>query len=55
MPADGGEAKQVTRTADGVGFFAWKPDGSGFAYTSLPEEATRPKFDDSFEVRRTIT
>lgn len=50
LPADGGEARQVTKAANGVGIMAWKPDGTGFAYTSAPEGPARQKFDDAFEV-----
>lgn len=50
MPADGGEAEGWTKAPNGVGIFAWKPDGNGFAYTAVPEEPKRAQFDDAFEV-----
>lgn len=50
IPADGGEAEAWTKAQNGVGIFAWKPDGNGFAYTTVPEEPKRAKFDDAFEV-----
>ena len=50
MPADGGEAEAWTKAPNGVGVFAWKPDGNGFAYTAVPEEPKREQFDDAFEV-----
>jgi dipeptidyl aminopeptidase/acylaminoacyl peptidase len=36
----GGEARKVTSVEDGVGSFAWSPDGTSFAFTS-----TDPKTD----------
>jgi dipeptidyl aminopeptidase/acylaminoacyl peptidase len=50
MPADGGEARQVTRAPHGVSTYAWKPDGTALAFAAAPEGAKRQKFDDSFEV-----
>jgi dipeptidyl aminopeptidase/acylaminoacyl peptidase len=50
MPADGGEARQVTRAPNGVSSFAWKPDGTTFAYSASPADSSRRKFDDSFVV-----
>ncbi len=50
MEADGGEARQVTTTANGVQEFLWKPDGTRFAYTTPDDLPKRPKFDDAFEV-----
>jgi dipeptidyl aminopeptidase/acylaminoacyl peptidase len=41
LPAAGGEARQLTHAAVGVGEYAWAPDGSGLAYTAvvLPDGA----------------
>ncbi|MEP7384245.1 MAG: S9 family peptidase, partial [Gemmatimonadota bacterium] len=50
LAADGGEARQVTRSPTGVAGYAWKPDGSAFAYRAAEEPAKRSKFDDAFEV-----
>jgi Tol biopolymer transport system component len=50
LEKDGGEALQVSRAATGVQAFAWKPDGSEFAYLSRDEAPRREKYDDSFEV-----
>src|SRR5262249_56928675 len=30
----GGEARKITAAEDGVGSFAWSPDGKSFAFTS---------------------
>lgn len=38
----------VTRVPYGVDSFAWKPDGTGFAYTASPTHSARNKADDSF-------
>lgn len=50
LPASGGEARQVTRSPTGIVGYAWKPDGSAFAYRAFEEPAKREKFDDAFEV-----
>jgi dipeptidyl aminopeptidase/acylaminoacyl peptidase len=50
MSMAGGEARQVTHAPLGVTSFAWKPDGSAFAYVAAPEPPTRGRFDDAFEV-----
>jgi dipeptidyl aminopeptidase/acylaminoacyl peptidase len=50
MPADGGEAVQLTSAAEGVRGFAWKPDGTRLAFSMTTEAAPRAKFDDAFEV-----
>lgn len=47
---DGGEAKQITHAPTGVQGFAWKPDGTTFAFLSAEETPKRDKYDDSFEV-----
>ncbi|MCC6929101.1 MAG: S9 family peptidase [Gemmatimonadaceae bacterium] len=50
LPTRGGEAVQVTRSPTGVGSFAWRPDGLGFAFTAAPSPASRGRWDDAFEV-----
>lgn len=50
LPARGGEAVQITHSPTGVGTFAWRPDGRGFAFTAAPPPASRGRFDDAFEV-----
>src|SRR5258708_11579239 len=49
----GGDALQVTASPTSVQQFAWKPDGSAFAYAA-PDEAPKKtgadQFDDAFEV-----
>ena len=37
MPIDGGESKQITDLKQGVGGFAWSPDGSKIAFTAGPD------------------
>ena len=37
MPIDGGEAKQITDLKQGVGGFAWSPNGSKIAFTAGPD------------------
>ncbi|MBK8649543.1 MAG: hypothetical protein IPN16_23980 [Gemmatimonadetes bacterium] len=41
LPASGGEARQVTRSPTGIVGYAWKPDGSAFAYRAFEEPAKR--------------
>lgn len=47
MPADGGEARQVTKLAEGVEDFTWSPDGRRLAViawdSERPEGAPKPK------------
>ena len=50
MPVAGGDARQVSRSPTGVGGFAWKPDGSAFAFRATDEAPARERFDDAFEV-----
>ena len=53
FPAGGGEARQISHSPSGVTGYAWKPDGSAFAYRAAAEPAkqgTSGKFDDAFEV-----
>src|SRR6202034_2659596 len=49
----GGDALQVTKSPTSIQQFAWKPDGSAFAYAA-PDEAAKKtgadQFDDAFEV-----
>ncbi|MGP8253033.1 MAG: S9 family peptidase [Terracidiphilus sp.] len=49
----GGDALQVTKSPTSIQQFAWKPDGSAFAYAAIddaPKETGADKFDDAFEV-----
>lgn len=50
LEVDGGEARQVTLAANGVRAYAWKPDGSAFAFLAADDAPQRAKFDDAFEV-----
>ena len=47
MPADGGEARQVTKFADGVEDYVWSPDGKRLAVIAWdperPEGSPKPK------------
>ena len=49
----GGDALQVTKSPTSIQQFAWKPDGSSFAYAAIDDAAKKTgadKFDDAFEV-----
>jgi dipeptidyl aminopeptidase/acylaminoacyl peptidase len=49
----GGDAEQITRSPTSIQQFAWKPDGSAFAYAAIDEEPKKTgadKFDDAFHV-----
>src|SRR6202050_1995565 len=49
----GGDALQVTRSPTSILQFAWKPDGSAFAYAApdeSPKKTGADQFDDAFEV-----
>jgi dipeptidyl aminopeptidase/acylaminoacyl peptidase len=51
MPAEGGDAKAVTRDKDGVEQFAWRPDSRALAYTAAdpdPKQTGADRFRDSF-------
>lgn len=54
LPMNGGDAKQITKApAPGVEEFAWRPDGSAFAYVVSDEPANkkeREAHNDAFEV-----
>lgn len=52
LPMDGGDPLQVTTAKGSVTQFAWKPDGSGFAYTATdpPAPAKPPSYVPAFEV-----
>lgn len=53
MPLDGGDPMQVTHSKTPVKLLAWKPDGTGFAFTAAdeaPAKKDEAKFDDAFEV-----
>jgi len=54
IPAAGGEARQVTRSATAIQTFSWRPDGKAFAYTALDEPPKREgldRFNRSFEIQ----
>jgi dipeptidyl aminopeptidase/acylaminoacyl peptidase len=51
LPADGGEARQITTARDGVTGYAWSPDGAHIAYLTTDtltreQEAKRRRRDD---------
>jgi Tol biopolymer transport system component len=51
LPADGGEARQITTARDGVSGYAWSPDGAHIAYLTTDtltreQEAKRRRRDD---------
>ena len=49
----GGDALQVTKNPTSIQQFAWKPDGSSFAYVAIdeaPKKTGADQFDDAFEV-----
>ncbi|MFN8581322.1 MAG: S9 family peptidase [Gemmatimonadaceae bacterium] len=46
----GGDARQVTHSPTSIIRFAWKPDGSAFAYVAALAPEKRAKFDDAFDV-----
>ncbi|AMW04614.1 S9 family peptidase [Gemmatimonas phototrophica] len=51
LPADGGEARQLTTARDGVSGYAWSPDGSHIAFLTTDtltreQEAKRRRRDD---------
>jgi dipeptidyl aminopeptidase/acylaminoacyl peptidase len=49
----GGDAFQLTKSPTSIQQFAWKPDGSAFAYAAVdeaPKKTGAEKFDDAFEV-----
>jgi dipeptidyl aminopeptidase/acylaminoacyl peptidase len=52
LPIDGGEAAQVSKAANGVQSFEWRPDGKAFSYTSeeeAPKREGEEKANKSFE------
>lgn len=48
QPADGGQARQITRAPTGVVSYAWSRDGKNFAYTASDEQPKRAPHDDAF-------
>jgi dipeptidyl aminopeptidase/acylaminoacyl peptidase len=48
QPADGGAARQVTRSPTGVNSYAWSRDGRRFAYTAPDEPPGREPHEDAF-------
>jgi len=54
MDMAGGDALEVTKSATSIQQFAWKPDGSAFAYAAIdeaPKKTGADKFDDAFEAQ----
>jgi Tol biopolymer transport system component len=52
LPIDGGEATQVSSAPEGVGSYAWRPDGEAFAYVSedeAPKKEGPERHNRSFE------
>lgn len=54
LPMNGGDAEQITNAPEpGVEQFAWRPDGSAFAYVVSDEQANKKQIEahnDAFEV-----
>lgn len=53
LEMDGGDAMQVTHSPTSIQQFAWKPDGTAFAYVAIddaPKKKGADKFDDAFPV-----
>lgn len=53
LEMDGGDASQVTHSSTSIQQFAWKPDGTAFAYVAIddaPKKKGADKFDDAFPV-----
>lgn len=48
QPAEGGQARQVTRSPTGVTSYAWSRDGKRFAYTASDRPPARAPYDDAF-------
>ncbi|HTX76906.1 MAG TPA: S9 family peptidase [Terracidiphilus sp.] len=49
----GGDAEQITKSPTSIQQFAWKPDGTAFAYVAIddaPKKTGADKFDDAFHV-----
>jgi dipeptidyl aminopeptidase/acylaminoacyl peptidase len=49
----GGDAEQITKSPTSIQQFAWKPDGTAFAYAAIDDEPKKKgadKFDDAFHV-----
>jgi len=53
LEMDGGDAIQITKSPTSIQQFAWRPDGSAFAYVAVddaPKKTGADQFDDAFEV-----
>jgi dipeptidyl aminopeptidase/acylaminoacyl peptidase len=51
LEMDGGDALQVTKSPTSIQQFAWKPDGSAFAFVAIdeaPKKTGADQFDDAF-------
>src|SRR5207253_9806662 len=47
LPADGGEARQLTRAREGVGEPEWSPDGAFIVYSAEVGEPDDPEAEDA--------
>jgi dipeptidyl aminopeptidase/acylaminoacyl peptidase len=45
FPMDGGDASQLTNAPNGVGSYAWRPDGRAIAYTTSDDPANKAAID----------
>ncbi len=53
LPLDGGDARAITKTAEGVQQYAWRPDGAALAYVTSdvdPKKAAIEKHHDLFDL-----
>jgi len=53
LPMDGGDAARITAAKHGVAAYAWRPDGTGFAFLARddsPDEKRIKAHDDWFEI-----
>jgi dipeptidyl aminopeptidase/acylaminoacyl peptidase len=48
LPMQGGEAKQITKAANGVQHFSWSPNGKEIAYATLNNHKNKAEIDKGF-------